>query len=446
MLNLGRKSGWVAAGVVLMLALAIVPAVSSAASPSIVSGAAAATVSGPCSSTGAPSGSGGHPSDTQWAYGGQGWSNWSFTFGNVTMSYNSSFGWTVVFTVISNATTGITMLEEQRTLGINVWANVTKPNVTVAYFYHAVEVDGAFANITNHSIVYVNDQPVPALGILNASTAACSAIEQTLRLTNQTATRIASLNVTGVAKASVAFSPSLGLIPLNLTGVYMWNSTSTASTAASWNISYAFTRLNGASGSGSKAGSLSGTTEISLTGYRCWAHHLFSDHKSRLGVTLILQGPFIGYDGFILLPRGFDFFGTAVHGYEPFGFGSAGISSEALYLSPGAGGLAVTAADQSFSAFDTGANAFAGPQFGFAPATSSSPATTVYGQPMTVSQAHAVAQGLTSTPGSSAGAPVRGVAAVASGESLLVVVAVVVVVSLVGTIAAVEWVAHSRRR
>jgi hypothetical protein len=173
---------------------------------------------------------------------------------------------------------------------------------------------------------------------------------------------------------------------------------------------------------------------------------VFWDHKSRPGVILVLQGPFVGYDGFILLPRSFDFFGPAVHGYDPFAFGSAGISSEALYLSPGAGGLAVTAADQSFAAFDTGANGFAGPQSGFAPAASNSPATTVYGQPMSVSQAHAIAQGLTSTPGSSAGAPARGGAALASGESLLLVVAIVVVASLVGAIATVEWVAHSRRR
>jgi hypothetical protein len=443
MANLGAKSAWIASGVALLLALAILPTVSGSAGPGTAPAVAAA--SSPCSSAETHSG-GTPPPDSQWAYGGQGWSNWSVTFGNVTFTYNSSFGWTVVFTVLSNATTGVTMLEEQRTMGITVWSNVTKPDVKVAYLYHAEEIDGAFANVTNRSTVYVNDQPVPALGILNASVEACSAIHQALQVTNLTATRTASLNATGVAQASVAFSPSLGLIPLNLTGVHMWNSSSTATSAANWNISYAYTKLNGASGSGSKVGSLSGTAQVNLTGFRCWTDHAFSDHKSRLGVIVTVQGPFNGYDGFILLPRSFDFFGTANHNYDPYGFGSAGVSSETLYVSPRSGGLAVTAADQSFAAFDTGAIAFAGPQLGFAPDASSSPAATVYGQPMTVAQAKSLDQGLTGTPGISGHAPVQSPETVALGGSEVVVVVVVLVAGIVGTIGAVEWVSYRRRR
>lgn len=443
-MNLGGRRAWISAGVVLLLAVAIVPAVSGAASsggtPAV---SAATTTQGPCSSAG---GHTGPLPDSQWAYGGQGWSNWTFTFGNVTYSYNSSFGWTVVFTVISNATTGVTLLEEQRTMGITVWSNLTKPNLTVTYFYHASEVDGAFANITNHSTVYVNDTPVPALGILNASVAACSVIDEALQVTNATATRTASLNVTGVAEASVSFSPSLGLVPLNLTGVDMWNSSSTATSAASWNISFAYTELNGASGSGSKVGSLSGSAQVNVTGFRCWARHAFSDHRSRIGVILTVQGPFNAYDGFILLPRHFDFFGSATHNYDSLGFGSAGISSETLYLSPRSGGLAVTAADQSFAAFDTGMGAFAGPRFGFSPEAPSSPMLTVYGQPMSVSQAKAVGQGLTSTPrGVSTPAPVQGSAPTTHGSSMIVPLVVIVVVGIVGTIGAVAWVSYRRR-
>jgi hypothetical protein len=448
MANLAGKSAWIATGVVLLLALAMVPTISSAAHPGAGSGVAAASSTGTCSPSGTSSGGGGPPpSDTQWAYGGQGWSNWTLSFDDVTITYNSSFGWTVVFTVVSNSTTGITMLEEQRTLGINVWSNVTKPNFTVSYLYHAQEMDGAFANVTNGSTVYVDGQAVPALGILNASVAACSEINQALQVANATVTRTASLNVTGVAEASVAFSPSLGLVPLNLTGVSMWNSSATATSAASWNVSYAFTTLGGKSGSGSKAGSLSGTAEVYLTGYRCWAHHLFSDHKSRLGVIVSLQGPFQGYDGFVLLPHGFDFFGTAPHGYDSYGFGSAGISSESLYLSPGPGGLSITAADQSFGAVNSGVNGFAGPDFGLAsPEAPGGPAATVYGQPMSVSQAHAVDQGLTGTPGFSGRAPLHGASGLASSANLVVVLVAVVVAVVVGTVVAVEWASVKRRR
>ena len=434
MTQLGRNSVLIAAGVVLMLTVAIVPGALGATPTASGLGVASSTTSGPCAS--APSGHGAPDPSSQWAYGGQGWSNWSFTFGNLTVTHNASFGWTVIFTEISNKTTGVTTLEEQRTLGVTVWTNLTKPNVTAAYFDHVVELDGAFANVTNQSTVYVNDQPVPALGILNASVAACGAIEQTLKVTNQTTTRMASLNVSEMAEASVAFTPSLGLVPLNLTGVREWNSSSTASFDASWNISYAFTTLNGGSGNASKAGTLGGTAQVDLFGSRCRVGHAFSDHQSRSGVNLALQGPFNAYDGFILVPRSFDLFGTAPQVYDSYGFGSAGISSESLYLSARPGGFAVTAADQSFT----------GPQTTAVPQASGPSATTVYGQPMTVSQAKVVNQGLTSQPvAPTTPSPSHGVTTVATGNNMLTVGVLVAVAAIAAVAGAGAWIVHSRR-
>jgi len=448
MTKVGRKSTWAAIGMVLLLAIAIVPAISGAASPATAS--SAAVTSAPAGCAASTSSSGGHssgPSDTQWSYGGEGWSNWSVSYHHFTFSYNSTFGWTVVFTVITNSTTGVTLLEEQRTLGMTVWANLTSPNVTANYLYHAFEDDAAFANVTNHSTVYVNGSPVAALGLLNASVAACSTIHQAISTANKTATRTGFLNVTGIAEASISFSPSLGLIPLNLSGIEMWNSSSTATAAASWNVSYAYMELNGLSGSGSKAGSLSGTWPVNLTGYKFEARHSFSDRKPRVGVVLILQGPFNCYDGFILLPRNFDFFGTAVHGYDPYGFGSARISSESLYLSPGPGGFAVTAADQSFAAVNTGMNGFVGPNTLVASDALSSPATTVYGEPMPVSQAKAIDRSLAASPtlGTSP-APSHSSSMLASSEEFVAVVVGSVVVGIVAVVAALAWTSTSRRR
>ena len=434
MTKLGRNSALIAAGVVLMLAVAIVPVVSDAAQTTSGLGVASSTP-GPCAPT--SSGHGDPNSDTQWAYGGQGWSNWSFTFGNLSVTHNASFAWTVIFTAVENSTTGVTALEEQRTLGVSAWTNVSKPNVTAAYFDHVVESDGAFANITNHSTVYVNEQPVAALGILNASVAVCGAIEQTLQITNKTTTRMASLNVSEMANASVAFTPSLGLIPLNLTGVDEWNSSATASFDASWNISYNFTTLNGGSGNASKAGSLSGTAPVELFGSRCHVDHAFSDGQSRLGVNMGIQGPFNAYDGFILMPRSFDLFGTAPQVYDSHGFGFAGISSESLYLSARPSGFAVTAADQSFT----------GPQTSAVPQESGSSATTVYGQPMTVSEAKAVNQGLTGLPVAPTNpAPTHGGLSVASADSMLMVGVLVAVAGIVAAVGAGAWIVHSRRR
>jgi hypothetical protein len=445
MAKFGGKKAWIAAGVALLVGLAIVPAFSGAASLTPAS-TATASPTNPCGTTehGLLASPAAASPDTQWSYGGQGWWNQTFKFDHTTITYNSSFGWTVVFTVTHNTATGVWTLEEQRTMGITIHANVTTPKVTVLYCYHAQESDAAFANITNHSTVYVKDKAVPALGLLNASVVVNGLIYQTLSITNQTATRTASLSVTGNAQASVSFSPALGLIPLNLTGVCEWNSSATATSAASWNIAWAYTELNGTSGSGSKTGSLSGTTPVSLTGFKFGMRHPFSDHKSRIGVILVIQGPFNSYDGFILVPHDFDLFGPMTHGYDQFGFGSAGISTEQLYVSPGPGGLAITAADQTFISADTMSGFGAPVGGGFAPAAFSSPSATVYGQPMTVEQAQAVDQGLTGTSGSSGHAPVSHPAAVSI--DIAVVLVGVAVAAVVGTVGALGWVADSRRR
>ena len=448
MSKFGTTGTWAAVGIVVLLALAIVPAISGATSPAQPSGTAIAATTTSCPATGTQTGGlSSGPSDTQWAYGGQGWSNWSISFHNVTFSYNSTFGWTVVFTVVTNSTTGVTMLSELRTLGITVWANVTTPKFTAAYLYHAYEQDSAFANITNQSAVYVDGAPVPALGILNASVSACSAVNQALSVANATVTRNGYLNVTGMAQASVSFSPSLGLIPLNLSGVEEWNSSSTATTAASWNVSYAYLELNGTSGSGSRAGSLSGSYPVNLTGFKFEARHSFWDRKPRVGVFLVLQGPLDCYDGYILIPRAFDFFGTAVHGYDPFGFGSARISSENLYVSPGPGGLAVTAADQSFGAVNTGINGFAQPYTLVASdAALNSPSATVQGQPMPVSEAKTLNHELATTPTMSPAQPLHGSTLLGSSDDLLAVLVGTVAVVVVGVVATVAWISSSRRR
>jgi hypothetical protein len=89
---------------------------------------------------------------------------------------------------------------------------------------------------------------------------------------------------------------------------------------------------------------------------------------------------------------------------------------------------------------------FAAPQSGLSPEASTSPAATVYGQPMTVSEAKAVDQGLiTGAPGPSARTPGHGVASLVAGVGMLAVVAIVAVCVIVGTIGAVT-VSYSRRR
>jgi hypothetical protein len=427
MAKIGGTKGWVAAaGVALLLAFVAVPALSGAASAAPVTSAATADPS------------------TQWAYGGQGWSNNTLHYGNVTITWNASFGWTVVFTV-TPTTPGTWMLEEKRTVGVTISSSFVGPVVQATYKYHAQEVDVAFANLTNQSVVYVNGLPVPALGIDNASASVNASISEAVSKTVHGLTASASLDVMGVAKASTSFTPSLGLIPLNLTGVNEWNSTATATPSASWTVSYAWMDqgFNGTkgSGSGSKSGSLSGSGTVYLTGYKLHqvATPQFDDHKSRTAIVLIVQGAFDNYDGFIFVPHDFDLFGTAAHDYDATSLGSAEISAETLYLSAGPGGLSVTAAASTFGADDQSVNALATPATqGSSPAaTLGSPSGTVLGQPMSVTSANAEANCLTGGCGGAAAAGLSG--------ALLVALAVVAVAVIVGTVGVIEWRAYSRR-
>ena len=426
MAKIGGKKGWAAtAGVALLLAFVALPALSGAASAAPVSSAVSAD------------------SSTQWAYGGQGWFNGSVVTELGNLTWTSSFGWTVIFTVTPTGT-GVWMVEEQRTVGITIAATYTGSAVTITYHYHGTETDTAFANVTDQSVVYVNGQPVPALGIDNASAAITATIAESISKTLGGHTASASLNVLADAQAATSFSPSLGLIPLNLTGVNTWNSSATGSPSASWTVSYSWNDqgFNGttASGSGSKSGSLSGTGTVNLTGYKVYlvSEPTFRDHKMRTGVVLEVQGVFDNYDGFIWIPRAFDVFGTAVYDYDPVSLGSAGISSETLYLSSGGpGGFGVTAASTTFGADDVSVNALASPVSETTPAASAAPGGPVLAQPMSVAQANAEANCLK-----------NGCAAASPGfvGGLLVALVGVAAAVVVGTVGVIEWRSYARRK
>jgi len=429
MAKIGGKKGWAAtAGVALLLTFVALPALTGAASAAPVTSAVSAD------------------SSTQWAYGGQGWFNGTLQTGLGNLSWTSSFGWTVVFTVTPEGS-GVWMVEEQRTVGITIAATYTGSSVTITYNYHAAESDTGFANVTNQSVVYVNGQPVPALGIDNASASITATIAESISKTLDSHTASASLKVLANGQASTSFSPSLGLIPLNLTGVSMWNSSATATPSAAWTVSYTWNDqgFNGttASGSGSKSGSLSGTGTVNLTGYKIHPVNLpvFRDGKSRTAVVLVVQGVFDNYDAFIWVPHAFDLFGTAAHDYDSVSLGSAGISAETLYLSSGGpGGLGVTAASTTFGSDDASVNTLASPVSETAPAAApASPGGDVVAQPMSPAAANAESNCLMNGCGGAASS--HGL----FGGMLVALVGVAVVV-VVGTVGVIEWRSYARRK
>lgn len=427
MAKLGGTKGWlVLSSVAVLMTLAVVPALAGAASASP-----------------APVGTANSPSN-QWAYGGMGWSNNTLVIGNERLTWNASFGWTVIFTSTNTSATTV-QIEEQRTLGIDLTATFSSPAVHAQYSLSGHEVDVSFANLTDAATVYVGGSPVAALGINNDSTSIAGAIAESISVTKNGTTQSANLDITGSAHTSAQFTPALGLIPLNLSGVTMWNSTSTINPEGSWNITWTWANngFDGRTGSGTQYanGTVSAPGPVQLTGFdvtKTYGVPVFEDHLPRHAIVLIVQGPLGNYDAFVLVPRDFDLFGTENHPYAASSLGSASISAETLFVSDGARGPAVTAGATTFGADTTTIGAVGSGSTGTAPAAASSPGTTVTGGPMSVAQAQAENNQLT-------GGPAAATSSIL-GAGALVVVAAIAVVALVGTGVVVEWRSYARRR
>jgi hypothetical protein len=427
MARLGGTKGWlVLSSVAVLMTLAVVPALAGAAS----------APPAPLTAANSPS--------NQWAYGGMGYSNESLIIGNEKLTWNASFGWTVIFTETNTSATTVE-IEEQRTVGVDLTATYSDPTVQATYTYHGQEVDTAFANLTNASTVYVNGSPVAALGIDNDSTSIAGAIAESISVTKGGTTNSASLDVTGTAHTSAQFTPSLGLVPLNLTGVTMWNSTSTINPSGSWNITWVWANngFNGQTGSGTRYsnGTVGTPGTVNLTGYdvtKTYGVPMFRDHVQRHAIVLVVQGPLGNYDLFVLVPHDFDLFGGEAHAYDANALGSASISAETLYVSSGPRGPEVTAGSTTFGADTSAMSTLGAPSTGSTPAAGAAPGTTVVGAPMTVAQAQDENNQLTGGH-SAAASPIL-------STGVLLVVAGLAVVAVVGVVAVVEWRSYARRR
>ncbi|MCI4365853.1 MAG: hypothetical protein L3K10_07350 [Thermoplasmata archaeon] len=380
----------------------------------------------------------------QWAYGGSGNSTGTVHLGGTTITWNASFGWTVIFTS-TNTSNSTVQLEEQRTVGIDVTTTVTALNASGSYTFHGTESDVAFANLTDAATVYVNGSAVPALGITNESLRVQAAVDQALLVSVHGHSHSGWLNVSGTAQGKVAFAPALGILPLNLSGVTMWNSSATATPSASWDLSYAWADLgwNGTtrSGSGSVLGNWSATGPVSLIGLKATVGHPFTDHQTRTAIILLVQGPVDAYDGYILVPHDFDLFGGASHPFDADSLGSASVGSgqgETLYLSPSARGPTVTAADTNFGASPGAASALAQPGSGLTPAVGATPGATVPGEPMSVSAAQAESACLTKGCTASTSAT--------TGSLLGIALIAVAAIAVIGLVVVVEWRSYDRRR
>jgi hypothetical protein len=387
----------------------------------------------------------------QWAYGGSKWVNVSVQLGNGSYNSHAFFGWHVILTA-TNTSSSTVALEAQRTMGASLFAsycvpNCTHPSTAGNLTLRGYESDTGFANLTSLAQVYENGTAATALGIDNASSRGYARLNETYSLTVGGHTATGDLRIRGGAHGQVAFTPALGLVPWNLGPGVTWNSTAAYVASGAWSVAYQYnaTSFLGTtmSGSGTPNGSVSSSGTVALTGAELGSVTLANGHTVQV-IGIAITGPFDAVDGFILVPHGFEIFGSGHHDWDPHSFGAEAVATSRLDVAVDATGrhLQVEASATAYAGSDGSLNQ--GTTVANAAPVSAAPSTAlVQGQPETVADAqHASSCLNTACPAGSASS------AAGSILSLLVVGLVVglVAVVLVGTVGVVEYRAWMRRR
>ncbi len=387
-------------------------------------------------------------STTAWAYGNMNSTSGTRTFtsglGPTTESWNYTIGEAVIFNATPNGP-NTTELEVDRTVGVSVALSLSAPKLSVAFDLKAVEVDRAYANVTNASRVYVDGTltTVPALGLDNTSFAGRATLNESLTASNDSNSASAYLNASASASAQVGFTPSLGLVPLNLSGVSTWNSSAYATPSASWSVAYAydFHGWNGSTGSGHHIGggnwSAAGTLSlhgavVSLGLPHAWRHARGS------AILLEIVGPASLYDGFVVVPHGFDPFGGAAQPYARESMATVSFGGgELLWVNAGRVHVDSLAATDLVMAGGAGAEPALVSGSGLPSASPMPSEASVVTHPESVStaqgQSHCLQFGCPS--GASGLGPL--------GEAVLIGA---LVAAVVGTVGVVEWRSYARRK
>lgn len=336
----------------------------------------------------------------QWAYGADKWVNVTVTLPNATYASHAHFGWQVIFTA-TNTSASTVMLEAQRTMSGSFTAELCAPNCTHPNVHGTLNVTGwstatGFANLTTAATVYENGSAVAAFGLQNAQAVGRANLSERMALTlpilGVPRTTTSSFFADASSHASVAFTPALGLVPVNLTNDSSWNSSSAFSAAGGWSIAISdgHTPFVGAGANGSffANGSVNASGTVFVHGHDFGTITL-ANGMTVPAVGLVLTGPFDDLDGAILMPHDADLFGDGAHGW-----GADELGGETVFTSnvdvgmDGFHHVRFVAASSAYSATDASLGSSAGmAPMGPTPAATSASPTYVQAQPESVATA-----------------------------------------------------------
>ena len=298
----------------------------------------------------------------QWAFGNtqSGDAAWNNASGSY--SLHAFFGWHTILTQVNTSATTF-QVSASRTMALNFSISYcrlscgTGASVQGNLWYRAWETEFGSANFSTAGAVFWHGSPIPALAIVNASDRIIGNVSESWAASVHTALLSKHLegrvSVQASAHVAVAFSPSLGLVPLSVPAESSWNSTSAFTAAGGWTAHFTFARLpfnqTPEASSGSLAGNVSADGTIGVVGFDGGPVQL-SDGAATDGIGLVVSGPFHIREGFLLLPAEADAFGEGAQAWSGYTNGTAGASTSTLDFAPGGPHLGLLASSTSYAA------------------------------------------------------------------------------------------------
>lgn len=290
------------------------------------------------------------PATDAWAWGTDTWFNRTVSTPHGVHSVSAHLAWYTVFDR-TDVSPIVTLLSVERWVLSDVTSrycspDCTVPTVEVALHHGTYQHALGRLNLTTDAVVYQNGSAVAAFGLLNSSAVADGWTHSSagVSVVSDAGSRLVSeaFEAAGEARASLAFTPSLGLLPLHLAAATPWNATSGYVGSALWQVDWNYTKT-GPSGqsfnlSGSPSGSLNATGNISLEG-NVAGTSVMPDRQVLPAIELSIEGSFEGslelLDGTILLPTLGEFFHDGQQDWQGYRMGLASMATHRLAVAFG---------------------------------------------------------------------------------------------------------------
>lgn len=392
-----------------------------------------------------------------WAYGAVHYRNTSLNGTNVHYTASAFFGWTVVYTLTSTSNTSFE-LEAQRTMGVRYSAELcaptcASPRASLGVTIRGFERETGFTNLTTTGSVDENGSASPALAITDSHSEGVAFLNESLAM-NRTIAGVSrafasDLTVGASATTQVAFSGSLGVIPWNVAPGVSWTSaanfTAQGSYRTGFNWSIAGNNGTGAvarNGTGGRSNAINTSGTVGLVGSDLGNLTLRNGVSAPVIVLGWAAGPFDGVDGVILVPRGFEVFGSGFHAWaaETQGIQTVTTSRLDLSLDRVHHRVQFVAAAATYEGTDTlQATGSASGAITAVPSTAAS-GDLVQAQPLSVVAAQTTNSCL------AAGCPTSSGGASPTSRLIPLIVVGLVVVAVVGAVGTVEYRRMLRRR